>query len=233
MVKYGLCISPQWQLRALKKAIQPGKVVILYGPRRAGKTTLLHHFLEDKKDYLLVSGDDRLVHEYLASQSIEKLRSLVGTTPLLVIDEAQKIDQIGLNLKLLVDHFPDLSIIATGSSTFELARQVGEPTHISHQPFGRFGHLYSHLLSETSSKGLHEPSRRTALQHLKTQSVQISSSVGETCGSTGRKKVLKLFPLSQMELSQIETVLETRARLENRLVYGSYPEVVLLASDVE
>ncbi len=169
---------PQWQLRTLKKTVQPGKVVILYGPRRTGKTTLLHHFLEDKTNYLLVSGDDRLVHEYLASQSVEKLRSLVGTTPLLVIDEAQKIDQIGLNLKLLVDHFPDLSIIATGSSTFELARQVGEPL-------------------------------------------------------TGRKKVLKLFPLSQIELSQIETVLETRAHLENRLVYGSYPEVILLASNVE
>ncbi len=168
----------QFQLDSLKKKIQQGKVIVIYGPRRTGKTTLLKHFLEAEKNYLFVSGDDIYVHDYLASQSIEKLKSFVGTKDLLVIDEAQKIEHIGINLKLLIDHLPHLKIIATGSSTFDLARNVGEPL-------------------------------------------------------TGRKKVLLLFPLSQMELNQIETPPERRAHLESRLIYGSYPEVILLPSESE
>lgn len=169
---------PQWQLKTVQKIIQPGKVVVIYGPRRIGKTTLLHHFLEGQNNYLLVNGEDLFVHEYLSSQSLEKLKNFIGKAQLLVIDEAQKIENIGLNLKLLVDHLPSLKIIATGSSTFDLARQMGEPL-------------------------------------------------------TGRKIVLQLFPLSQIELGKFETAPETKAQLENRLVFGSYPEVVLFPSDRE
>ncbi|MCL0083174.1 AAA family ATPase, partial [Thermodesulfovibrionales bacterium] len=91
---------PQRQLNNLKKVLSPNKVIIIYGPRRCGKTTLLGKFLESfKKKYLLVNSDDITVREYLSSQSIEKLKSFIGKNKLLVIDEAQQIEKIGLNLK--------------------------------------------------------------------------------------------------------------------------------------
>lgn len=175
---------PQYQIQNIPKLLMPGKVVVLYGARRVGKTTLVQKFLEsqaqqsniEKNQALLVNGDDIYVRQYLESQSIQRLKEFVGNHSLLIIDEAQYIKQIGLNLKLMVDHIPNLKVIATGSSSFDLSRDIGEPL-------------------------------------------------------TGRKYVLKLFPLAQLELSQIEQPHETRARLESRLIYGSYPEVVTLADN--
>ncbi len=162
----------QFLLEVLEAQVKPGRVLIIYGPRRVGKTTLILKFLENKTNYLSVSSEDIDVQYYLASQSVSKLSSFVGQHKLLVIDEAQKISNIGLNLKLLVDHFPHLSIIATGSSSFDLANQVGEPL-------------------------------------------------------TGRKKTLQMFPLSQIELGETENIVQTRSNLEERLIYGSYPEIIL------
>lgn len=166
---------PQKQLVNLKSLIQPGKVIVIYGARRVGKTTLLRKFLEEINNELVlfVNGDDVVAREFLENQSIEKLKDFVGQHRYLVIDEAQYIHKIGINLKLIVDHIPDIKVIATGSSSFDLAHDVGEPL-------------------------------------------------------TGRKFVLKLFPLAQMEISYTEKPHETRANLENRLIYGSYPEVVTL-----
>ncbi len=118
----------QKQLDNLHKLLQKGKVVVIYGPRRCGKTTLLKAFLKSYKEkFLMVSGEDINVQNYLSSQNIEKLKNFVGEVKLLVIDEAQKINKIGLNLKLIVDHIEDISIIATGSSAFDLAKNIGEP----------------------------------------------------------------------------------------------------------
>jgi predicted AAA+ superfamily ATPase len=163
----------QKQLNNLRKALTPGKAVIIYGARRTGKTTLVKQFLQDVDEpYLLVSGEDITVQGYLASQSIEKLSAFVGANRLLVVDEAQKVPNIGANLKLIIDHIPGIRIIATGSSSFDLARAVGEPL-------------------------------------------------------TGRKTTLRLYPLAQLEIGQIEERHQTDANLESRLIYGSYPEVVL------
>jgi len=114
-------------LDALFERIEANKVLIIYGPRRTGKTTLLRKFLESQKNYLSVNGEDLDVQHYFASQSIEKLKSFVGSHDLLVIEEAQVIPGIGLNLKLLVDCCAGLKIIATGSSAFDLANNLGEP----------------------------------------------------------------------------------------------------------
>lgn len=163
----------QKHLENLEKALVPGKAVIVYGARRTGKTTLVKRFLQDIDEaYLMVSGEDIVVQGYLASQSIEKLSAFVGANRLLVVDEAQKVTNIGANLKLIIDHIPGIRIIATGSSSFDLARAVGEPL-------------------------------------------------------TGRKTTLRLYPLSQLEIGQIEQRHQTDANLESRLIYGSYPEVVL------
>lgn len=122
----------------IKRAIFPtlidslttGKVLLLYGPRRVGKTWLLSAIIEtlqNQETVTLLSGEDRMVQEALSSQVIEQLKAFVGKTTLLIVDEAQKIPDIGLNLKLLVDHIPGLKVIASGSASFELAQQVGEP----------------------------------------------------------------------------------------------------------
>jgi len=169
----------QKQLKNLKKLLSPNKVLVLYGPRRCGKTTLIKKLLEQiRSKKLFVSGEDITVQNYLSSQSIEKLKNFVGKNKLLVIDEAQKVYKIGLNLKLIVDHIKDIQVIATGSSSFDLAQDIGEPL-------------------------------------------------------TGRKYTLKLFPLSQMEIAQIETRHETEANIEARLIYGSYPEIVITYDNEE
>lgn len=118
----------QKQLENLKAALKPGKVVVIYGARRTGKTTLLQEFLKGESGpYLLVNGEDITIQSHLSSQSLEKLKAFVGNNRLLIVDEAQKVKNIGINLKLIVDHIADIRIIATGSSSFDLARSVGEP----------------------------------------------------------------------------------------------------------
>jgi len=170
---------PQRQLANLKAALKPGKVVVVYGARRVGKTTLLKKFLESTDEHvLLVNGEDIVVRQYLESQSTEKLLDFVGNHSLLLVDEAQYVRQIGLNLKIIVDNLPRIRVIATGSSSFDLAKDIGEPL-------------------------------------------------------TGRKSVLRLLPLAQMEIAEIEKRHQTKANLEARLVYGSYPEVVLMRSNTD
>ncbi len=118
----------QKNLENISKYIVDGKVLIIYGARRTGKTTLLRQFVKSiKEDYIFVSGEDISVQDYLSSQSIQKLKDFIGESKLLIIDEAQAIKNIGINLKLMVDHIPGLKIIATGSSTFDLSQSVGEP----------------------------------------------------------------------------------------------------------
>ena len=168
---------PQAQLTQLKSVVAPGKVVIVYGPRRVGKTTLIQQYVQQyDQDALFVTGEDIIVREYLESQSVSKLKNFVGTRQTLIVDEAQYVRQIGLNLKLLVDHVEGLRIIATGSSSFDIAQFTGEPL-------------------------------------------------------TGRRYTLLLLPLAQFELQNIEEAHETTANLEARIIYGSYPEVILMDSN--
>lgn len=104
------------------------KVLVIFGPRQAGKTTLLKNFLENSGlKYKLDSGDNIKTQNLLSSQDFDLLKEYVSGYELLAIDEAQKIPNIGVNLKILLDHVPNIKIIVTGSSSFELAGQVGEP----------------------------------------------------------------------------------------------------------
>ena len=106
----------------------PGKVAILYGPRRAGKTTLLTSYLQGcGLRYRLETGDNIRMQHLLGSADLQEILAFAEGYHVIAIDEAQEIPGIGTGLKLLVDHRPDLRIIATGSSSFDLAGAVGEP----------------------------------------------------------------------------------------------------------
>jgi len=112
----------------IEKYLYPNKVLVIFGPRRVGKTTLITDFLSTYKGkYRLESGDDIRAREILGSEDLSLLKEYATGYDLIVIDEAQRIPKIGWGLKLLVDHVPGIRIIATGSSSFELAGQVGEP----------------------------------------------------------------------------------------------------------
>ena len=106
----------------------PGKVLVIYGPRRCGKTTLLTKLMQDtSKKFVFYRGDDLSVQQDFSVASEQKLKEKVGKSEILIIDEAQMIPNIGASLKLLVDSMPELRVVVTGSSAFELAGQIGEP----------------------------------------------------------------------------------------------------------
>ncbi|MEK7627483.1 MAG: ATP-binding protein [Patescibacteria group bacterium] len=154
--------------------IRPNKALIIFGSRQAGKTTLLKDYLDEQKGkikYKLESGDDIIVQEAIGSRDFAKIKKYAKGYELIAIDEAQKIKNVGWGLKIMVDEIPGIKIIATGSSSFELAGQIGEPL-------------------------------------------------------TGRKINLTLYPVSQMELKNLYNNYELESRLEEFMVYGSYPEVV-------
>ncbi len=156
----------------LGSKLEENKALIIYGPRQVGKTTLVQDYLKTcPYKYRLDSGDNIVIHEILGSQNFDKLKKYAEGYELIVIDEAQRIPQIGQGLKILVDTIPGIRIIATGSSSFELAGQVGEPL-------------------------------------------------------TGRKTSLTLFPISQLELNELYNKQELRAKLDEYLIFGGYPEVI-------
>lgn len=119
---------PRFIHEDVARKMLPGKVVAILGPRQVGKTTLVREILaKEPAPTLFVSGEDRAVKAWLGSQSIEVLRQNLGKVKLLVVDEAQNIPEVGLNLKLIVDHLPEIRVLATGSSAFGLANKTGEP----------------------------------------------------------------------------------------------------------
>ena len=115
-------------LPQLQDYLIPGKVLVLYGPRQVGKTTLAHALMDTiSLRSRFVNADELLYREALASQDRQKLGEVLGDAELLIIDEAQRVPEIGLNLKILVDSFPQARIIATGSASFDLANKISEP----------------------------------------------------------------------------------------------------------
>lgn len=105
-----------------------GKAVLIYGPRQAGKTTLINDLL-DSSDYnvLRLNGDEYDVRELFKEANASSLKSVIGGHNLLFIDEAQRIENIGLAIKIIVDQIEGVQVIATGSSSFELQSTIKEP----------------------------------------------------------------------------------------------------------
>lgn len=112
----------------LEKYLKKGKVLIIYGPRRVGKSTLLQQYLQKTgHKYRLDVGDNIRVQQTLSSQDFSQIIPYAQEYQLLAIDEAQQVDNIGMALKIIVDQLPDIKVITTGSSSFDLTNQVGEP----------------------------------------------------------------------------------------------------------
>ena len=161
----------------ISKRITPGKVVIIYGARRVGKTVLLRELVNSfEGKTLLLNGEDYDVQSMLANRSVANYRHLFNGVELVAIDEAQTIPNIGSVLKLMVDEIDGLSVIASGSSSFDLLNKTGEPL-------------------------------------------------------VGRSVKFQLTPLSCKEISSVETPFEMSQNLEQRMLYGMYPEVVTMSSN--
>lgn len=149
------------------------KLLLLLGPRQTGKTTLIKKVTgQIAGKTLSLTGDDPTVRTRLTDVGIEGLRPLLEGYDLLVLDEAQRIRNIGITLKLMADHFPRTRVVATGSSSFELANQINEPL-------------------------------------------------------TGRKVEFYLYPVCWQEWSDHVGVFAAESGLEQRLLYGMYPEVLM------
>jgi len=156
----------------LGSLLEEGKVLIIYGARQVGKSTMLEAFLKTTTlKYRLDTGDNLRIRTLLSSGDFDEILEYAAGYDLIAIDEAQEIEGIGQALKIIVDHRPDIKIIATGSSSFNLSQKVGEPL-------------------------------------------------------TGRKITRILYPLSQQELLKENNRFELKEKLEEFLLFGSYPEVV-------
>ena len=103
------------------------KAVILKGARQTGKTTFLHQLFDKKNDVLWLSGDEADVQSVLDNITSARWRAIIGQNKTLIIDEAQYIENIGIKLKLITDQLPNIRLIATGSSSFDLANKINEP----------------------------------------------------------------------------------------------------------
>lgn len=169
--------------RLLQKTIESrlfaGKAIIVIGARQVGKSTLFKLILE-KQDYkaLQLNCDEPEVRDMLSNINTAELRLLIADNRIVVIDEAQRVENIGMTLKLITDNFPEVQLLVTGSSSFELQDKLNEPL-------------------------------------------------------TGRKYEYHLYPISTAELMASNGLLGVKQTLEQRLVYGSYPDILNHADDAK
>ena len=169
--------------RLLQKTIESrlfaGKAIIVIGARQVGKSTLFKLILE-KQDYkaLQLNCDEPEVRDMLSNINTAELRLLIADNRIVVIDEAQRVENIGMTLKLITDNFPEVQLLVTGSSSFGLQDKLNEPL-------------------------------------------------------TGRKYEYHLYPISTAELMASNGLLGVKQTLEQRLVYGSYPDILNHADDAK
>lgn len=154
----------------LQNKINKGKAIILVGPRQVGKTTLIRDVIDNRK-HLFLDGDDSTVRNVLNNPNTEQIKSIIGSNKLIFIDEAQRIEGIGLTLKIITDQIKDVQVLVSGSSSFDLTTVLNEPL-------------------------------------------------------TGRKWEYELYPISWEEFEDKHGYLVAEQQLENRLLYGFYPDVL-------
>lgn len=114
--------------KRLHKLTGKGKAIIVFGARQVGKTTMLHDVFKNESDNVLwLNGDEPDVRAMFENATSMRLNAIIGSKKIVVIDEAQRIADIGIALKLIVDNRPDVQVVATGSSSFDLANNINEP----------------------------------------------------------------------------------------------------------
>lgn len=111
----------------IKEKFFKGKAIIILGPRQVGKTTLIKELTSQNENVLWLNGDEPDVQAIFTNISAARLKSILGGKNILIIDEAQRIENIGIRLKLVTDTLKDVQLIASGSSSFELSNKVNEP----------------------------------------------------------------------------------------------------------
>ncbi len=118
---------PRYYEKEFPKMLEKGKVLVIYGPRQVGKTSLINYLLPDESGVFKGDGMDSVLNEVLGSMQLGIIENAFRGYKTLFIDEAQKINNIGFALKLLIDHNSEIKIIASGSSSFDLSNKTGEP----------------------------------------------------------------------------------------------------------
>ncbi|MBU1085134.1 ATP-binding protein [Patescibacteria group bacterium] len=134
----------------IEKDLFKGRVIVIYGPRRSGKTTLIRQLQKKYNDSSYFNCDEPEVKKALENKGSKELKEYVGDKKLVFIDEAQRVENIGLSLKLLVDNYPETQIVATGSSAFELSNKISEPLTGRKWEFFLYPFSLTELLSEFS-----------------------------------------------------------------------------------
>ena len=113
--------------KIIRSKLKTGKAIILMGARQVGKTTILKILFEGDRDVLWLNGDEKDVQDLFLHSSSTRLKVFFGKNKTVIIDEAQRIQEIGLRMKLITDQIPEVQLVATGSSSFELANEINEP----------------------------------------------------------------------------------------------------------
>ena len=138
------------QIEFARRRLFRGKALIIFGPRQAGKTTFCEQLLEKvDRPTLRLNGDDSDTRELFDKPNVSVLKNLIGKNDILFIDEAQRIPDVGLAIKIVVDQMKDVQVIATGSSSFELAGHINEPLTGRKYEMRLYPLAYSELVEDT------------------------------------------------------------------------------------
>lgn len=152
------------------KRLFTGKAIVITGPRQVGKTTLVNELLKNES-FLFLDGDDPFVRNTLLNINTASLKTLLKGHKVVFIDECQRIENIGITAKIIVDQIKDIQLILSGSSSFEVNERINEPL-------------------------------------------------------TGRKWSFELYPISFHEYNEKYNLLHAMQNLQNRMIYGFYPDIL-------